>query len=408
MSVSALAILLARRILAQPPAVEAMAENTFAVKVDQSPSRTIAVEIGDSKQAAFYPQFKSSHFDNECNLSIRLMDDDPTGGAVVHKAESVEWSRAGRTARFYPVASDDEHGAFEFDVVLDGPPSSNRLDFTLNFKDADFYYQGELTAEEIKEGCRRPENVVGSYAVYASTAKTNYVGGKEYRTGKLGHIYRPRVRDAKGAEVWGVLAIDAAAGVLSITIPQAFLDSAVYPVTVDPTFGYTTQGGTALQNLKNTVAALGAIVSPLTASSGDTITSFSICADNQEGGGFENKASFSAYTLVAGVVTSRLAEPVDVSITSATKQWWTTPAVSQALVAGSSYCVGMSSQNNGSSDAWEDYYDAGSAPGRFNSTSTTLDASFSPTGTDSGRHYSIYATYTSGGSTQNGRFFQMF
>jgi hypothetical protein len=32
--------------------------------------------------------------------------------------------------------------------------------------------------------------------------------------------------------------------VLTITIPQSFLDSAVYPVVVDPTFGYSSVGAT--------------------------------------------------------------------------------------------------------------------------------------------------------------------
>jgi len=42
--------------------------------------------------------------------------------------------------------------------------------------------------------------------------------------------------------VWGRLAVDDKAGTLSITVPQSFLNSAKYPVIVDPTFGYTAMG----------------------------------------------------------------------------------------------------------------------------------------------------------------------
>ena len=75
-------------------------------------------------------------------------------------------------------------------------------------KGLDFFYQPPLTQKEIDEGAFRPENVVGSYAVYASEQKTNYVGGKLYRTGKVGHIFRPKIIDSAGTEVWGKLNID--------------------------------------------------------------------------------------------------------------------------------------------------------------------------------------------------------
>ncbi|MCR4275461.1 MAG: hypothetical protein NUV83_01770, partial [Candidatus Wolfebacteria bacterium] len=61
-------------------------------------------------------------------------------------------------------------------------------------------------------------------------------------TGKVGHIFRPKIIDSAGTEVWGDLHIEN--GILSVTIPQNFLDKAVYPVIVDPTFGYTTIGAT--------------------------------------------------------------------------------------------------------------------------------------------------------------------
>jgi hypothetical protein len=102
--------------------------------------------------------------------------------------------------------------------------------------------QPELTPEEIAEGTDRPENVVGSYAVYHKTKRDHVIGQTNYATGKAFHIYRPKVWDADGNEIWAELSY--ADGTLSVTVPQSFLDSAVYPVRVDPTFGYTSLGAT--------------------------------------------------------------------------------------------------------------------------------------------------------------------
>lgn len=88
---------------------------------------------------------------------------------------------------------------------------------------------------------RRPLEIEGSYAVYHNTKRDNYVGGKNYRTGKVLHIPRPKAVDAKGKWSWCSLHIED--GVYTRTIPQKFLDEAVYPVRINDTFGYNTVGG---------------------------------------------------------------------------------------------------------------------------------------------------------------------
>jgi hypothetical protein len=89
----------------------------------------------------------------------------------------------------------------------------------------------------------RPENVVGAYVVHMSNPAINYEGGKLYRTGQMGIIYRPKITDAQGSWTWEVLNIDKDKGLLTITIPQDFLDKAVYPISSKGTqFGWTTIG----------------------------------------------------------------------------------------------------------------------------------------------------------------------
>jgi hypothetical protein len=117
----------------------------------------------------------------------------------------------------------------------------------------------------------RPENVVGSYVVYASENKINWVGGKEYKCGQVGFIYRPRIIDSAGTEVWGDLHIEN--GILSVIIPQEFLDKAVYPVrhAAGLTFGYTTDGGSDVEITVNTLSATKG-----TPSSSGTISSYTV------------------------------------------------------------------------------------------------------------------------------------
>ncbi len=130
----------------------------------------------------------------------------------------------------------DENGRFKWDIEFKERPLKNSWTWELKHADGiEFYYQGELTDEEIKDGCGRPAEVVGSYAVYCNKANN------KYKTGKLCHIYRPFCYDINGESIYADLLI--ADGQLTITIDESWLDNAVYPVRLDPTIGYTSTPG---------------------------------------------------------------------------------------------------------------------------------------------------------------------
>jgi hypothetical protein len=230
-------------------------ENTFSV-----------VEIGDSKQQEFYPQVKIMRWDNESNFSIRLSSDLGTQEIIDDK---ISWASSDLSSLFYekPVDDQNEFGAFEFEVILQKPPKSNVLEFTLEYKELVAYYQPALTQEQVdlrynnylavcsgndttplytKEEYRyqiRPENIVGSYAFY-HTHKTN----NQYTTGKAFHIYRPYAIDNKGDKIWCGLFIDLDKKIATITIPQKWIDTAEYPITIDPTIG-NTHAGTSYESM---------------------------------------------------------------------------------------------------------------------------------------------------------------
>jgi hypothetical protein len=138
----------------------------------------------------------------------------------------------------------------EFEVVLAKKPHTNQIKLTANqSKNVTAYYQAEMSFEEmVKVKVDRPLDVMRSLAVYHVDKRHN-----QYKTGKITHIYRPVAWDNTGLKVWCDFEelndlhegqeYDLSNG-LTVNVPQEFLDQAQYPVTVDPTFGYTTAGGT--------------------------------------------------------------------------------------------------------------------------------------------------------------------
>ena len=112
-----------------------VADNTFARTKQPNTARTIEIEVGDKKQPALtYPQFKTKHWDNECNLSIRLVDDDYAGATIQTVGDAIEWERAGRKARFYEKDTGDEDGGFEFEVEYASKPPTNIIEFSIQKK----------------------------------------------------------------------------------------------------------------------------------------------------------------------------------------------------------------------------------------------------------------------------------
>ena len=227
------------------------------------------LEIGDSKSADFLPQVKLCRWDNECNFSAQLIVDPAITAIPVcsFDKEKLVYSLGSDLATHF---FDRDEKTFAFDVILLKPPKSNVVEWTIQHKGLNFYYQ-HLLEDDFASGNlpdfkrvasvnetdifdhdgqaigHRPLNISGSYAVYHSEKTGDYTGrgGKNYQHGKAFHIYRPRIIDSDGTEVWGQLKIDTGTGIMSVTIPQEFLDKAVYPVTVDPDLGKTTTTGTA-------------------------------------------------------------------------------------------------------------------------------------------------------------------
>jgi len=224
------------------------------------------IEIGEERHSPPQPYLKLNKWGGEVTLKVHVPY--VQGGEKSMDGNKIKWTSEKYDAEFYPKEPQEitdkdsqgneytytinEDGGIEFDLILKEKPESNIFEFPMETEGLTFYYQPPLNEEEdgdcTESTCYdedgiviafRAENVIGSYAVYHESKI-----GNEYKSGKAFHIYRPEVEDAAGNKIWGELSIDEKTEILTVTVDQDWLDNAVYPVTIDPNFGYETIGGT--------------------------------------------------------------------------------------------------------------------------------------------------------------------
>lgn len=310
-------------------------------------------------------------------------------------SKRMEFQQGNLTA-FVEPKTDNE---FDIDFTLDAEPDTNVFTYRIEgAEDFDFFYQPALTKEEVAEGASRPDNVVGSYAVYSKTKANHIVGATNYGTGKIFHIYRPKAIDADGNETWADLAY--ADGILSVTVPQAWLDAAAFPVRVDPTFGYTTCGASA--GGWSADQAVGSQEGPAVSGAGNSISDINLC-QNGDGVGTTNIKGFittTAYAIVAGSITSGTV------IATGAGTVITITYAGPSVTNGTTYYPWIIA--NG---PWSTRQDAGGTnTSAFKTTGESYASPSNPTSpTVQSTHRSIYATYTaSGGSSPSFKPWQLF
>lgn len=201
---------------------------------------SIKIKIGKDDIDEFAPDFYISRWEDEVYFKMIPRDLDKVkkkDKEIKFENKKIKFETPDIDYHMYEI----EDG-YEYEVILKKKPNSNIITFDIETQGLDFYYQPELTQDEIDDGAFRPENVIGSYAVYHLTKKNHIIGQKNYMTGKVFHIYRPQMEDDNGWKVWGELNIEQ--GILSVTIPQDFIDNAVYPIyhATGLTFGWGDPG----------------------------------------------------------------------------------------------------------------------------------------------------------------------
>lgn len=350
--------------------------NNSLVEKKVSPFSDVSVELLDTKETALQPQIKISRFNNDANFSVRLKD---TGGVFSVDKDKVSYQSDLGESRIYELPDDK----FEFDTVISAKPASNVVEYALQHKNVVAIYQPALTVAEAVEGFYRPDDVVGSYAIYHDSKRDN-----AYKTGKVTHVYRPYIEDANLSKVWCELNIDLQSNLMTVTIPQDFLDTATYPLRLDPTFGFTDLGASDFSAIAS--RSYGSLFDSYTATTGDILASISVGAKYVTSSA---AASLGVYSVTTNLPDAQL-DTATATVDSTSHAWHTTASIGTAMSGSTEYC---SAFYNGGSNNLVFAYDAGVAGDASWDTSAGLQATWTSAGTIA-RKFSIYSTYDAAGT----------
>jgi hypothetical protein len=248
-------------------------------------------------------------------------------------------------------------------------------------KGVSFYYQDELTQEEINEGFSRPDEVVGSYAVYCDKAghfkKRNGETIVNYSTGKIGHIYAPYWTDAANKKIKGTQRIVNDFLIFDLP-PQEWINGAILPIKLDPNIGYTTIGGT-----NYTSEPRARFSGQSTASSGGTASKIWFYISGGWNRTFEAGYYDSSNNLVdSGTKSSGF-----------TNNAWNSVDVTGTITNGSTYAPAVAWSTTGYGTAKADYTGSG------NLYQVRSDLPSTRSGSSASVCLSLYLEYTEGGST---------
>ena len=375
--------------------IECLNDTTFCLKNEEL---YVDVEIGDSKQKYFFPQIKLMKWENETNFSLRLIDDLNETKHYI-KDDVVFWEKndGSLVARFYNLKEDEDlpEGGFEFDIAVKSP--IDKIKFSMKSKGFDFFYQGELTEKEIADGCSRPENVIGSYAVYHKTKNCSYSDGKDYKTGKAFHIYRPYAIEPDGNKIWCSLKIDEENELLTIDIPS----DAKFPLLIDPTIGNTTAGGSSQTIVPGGGIETGDIFGTKINENNCILTHAAIYIKQTTTNYHSFKLNAWKSTLHSWEASGSSTTSINVNFT--TPQWMyakfnSTPLIKyfEPFIEESSNFFYIGGFNYSTTYSPTIYYDNGSVgDGYFNSAAKNFSNVIPPLSTNVSRRYSCYVTIES-------------
>lgn len=265
----------------------------------------------------------------------------------------------------------------------DGPDNSENLKWLFCFKEKPanniytlklgedwdnfywFYQPIELSQAEKDQDGFRPDNVRGSYAVYHKSKRNN-----KYKTGKALHIYRPQATDADGKKVWTTLHIEK--GIYTVTIPQDFLDKAVYPVVVNDIIGYNTIGGSEGAFGSGNIEAVGPDEAATTAG----LDKCYVYSNMTTGTGVVTMGVYD-YDSGGDIPNNLIGNTAEVTITTGGFAWYSSNCTG-SITSGTSYYAALHAGSNASAprakyditgplttETQNDTYSAGNMPDPF-------------------------------------------
>ena len=314
--------------------------------------KCFTIEVSDSTDHQFAPSLEITAFDGECRFRINLSTAEHSLAAALRTVSESDGKAGVRFSTSTQVHEIKARGdtAFEWDLILYERPDTNVFTYSIETEGIRFFRQPALTPEDIAAGAEMPENEAGGYAMYHATRRDNWTykdrQGKilyreEYKTGAVGFIYRPRAWDSAGDTIWCDHVIDLNAATYSNTVPQDFLDRAVYPVTIDPHFG--NEAGSGSTTLSNNAWGISDVTYQHTAGAGETVDS--ICV---YGKGYLGAWSIDGAIYTVGASNrpvTKIGSSVTMSSSSSTGVWVCGTA-SIALTNGTTYTLAIGDDVN--------------------------------------------------------------
>jgi len=348
----------------------------------------------------FVPNLNLSRWDGEAWLNINHRDTFIDTEAPRLTKDGLSVKKGGLRHLWYERAGLDGATELEWELVWEANPNPPpylsplqkppwyRVVFDLAFPKGLRFCRQPNKAN--RPGETIPDRVKDSYAVYWSS--NNGV----YKTGKLCHIYRPEVMDANGKRTWCGFQVDETQRTMTVLINQAWLNHAAYPVTLDPTYGYTSAGATNFESDYQDLMLTEPTATMPTA--GVTVSSSMYTALAS----WSDPITVTLAVYEAGV-GGALVDFGTVLLSSTTPAWKTAAFAGAALNYGALYSyAGWSGNVEG---GWRYYYDTGISGPHFEYSNvvTSLPATVPATqdwwGED--RMHSQYVTYSTGWNAGN-------
>jgi hypothetical protein len=337
----------------------------------------------------FVPNLNANKWNDECFLNINHGDTVVSTETESFVDGSLDLIVGDFKHRYYIT----QDGRLEYEIHLAQKPQTNVLEFDLLFSEGLVFWKqptleqeyydnpncGFATLEDYLEKHYRPDNVINSYAVYWEKGKWN-----QYKTGKFCHIYRPLIIAKNDKWIWGELEIDAASNGLHITIDQDWLNKALFPIIIDPTFGYDTAGG-SLGGLGQDELAGSSLDAP--ASSG-TCTTYHVYGIQTAG---HTKSKCGLYTDDSGPASKVGEERETTGLDWDVEEWHVIDMNAIAITKDVNYWIAANHENDINIG-----YDLPGGTNRYWDThdySVAWPATFSKDA-NSGALYSQYITYT--------------
>lgn len=376
---------------------------------------SIKIKVGDESSSEFIPNLEISRWNGEVKFKIKpnLVGIDAKDKNLSFEGEKVKFTTPNMEYSLYelPTSTDLEEGGYEYEITLKSKPVTNAVSLDIETQGLDFFYQPSLIDEKHEENVdtctetdcfdkngnviiHRPENIVGSYAIYTSEQKINYVGRKIYKNGKMGQFYRPRICDSNNWCVWGMFNKDLQeTKKLTVTMPVDFWDNAVYPIrhVTGTSFGYNTAGGTS-----GTSGGNGLFGSLFTSPS-NIVTATNLIFSV---GKLVNDANCKAVIVLHNDSTI-ISNGVGEAVTVTGAQSWKKSIFSTPPSVSSSVDYVLSMINDDADFGVRFYYDSGSANQGHYQAANSYATPENPIWSHNTNKYSIYATYTVNASSSN-------